>query len=424
MDRNLVRPHDGFGPFAARTAVGVCWFVAGCVTFALFFTTSKTLPRSTILRHDPSWDSRSEVKSYGIRPGIDAVQIPQQPEDPKAPVTPCRIVFKNRASGKELAAIENFLGGRMTWFWIDSIHNLLAIGSATYGRVDLYSWPACAPLGIRYEAGPCYNLACSRDGKRVLTSSDQGFKEWDTCTGAELGAWKQYRARLKDESLSSPRFYYDQSNQPKLIRIADRTIERWDLHSGQVDFRLTPTCEIYDGARETWLFSLDFDHDLLACVLNDNEIGLWSLKQRKLLRSFHRPRDLDDLELSPDARFLTYRCDREMNRFLQNFLYKVSPNLEQLFIKPTNMGMIALSGPLVDTNWAFPGGTYCEFADDCVRVYTSREEIGYEFDLPPRWQLFTPWAWAALGAWLGLSVLWWRLRKRRPGPAPVLRFDP
>jgi hypothetical protein len=55
-----------------------------------------------------------------------------------------------------------------------------------------------------------------------------------------------------------------------------------------------------------------------------------------------------------------------------------------------------------------------------VRVYPwNRDELGYEYDLPPRRQLFTHWAWAALGAWVGSAVLWRRLRKRRPGPAAV-----
>jgi hypothetical protein len=416
MDWYLVMLHDWFGPFASRTAVGVCWFVAGCITAVLFFTTSRPLPRSTVLRQDPAWEYRFMCDGLGHR--IAAVQVPTQPEDPKVPVTPCKIVFKNVANGVELAAINNFMSSRITWFWVDTKHGLLAIGSAAYRRVDLYSWPACVSLGIRLETGPCYHLAFSPDGMRVLTTANGGIKEWDRATGAEVGFWDPGRPR--DEALSSPRLYYDHANQPKLIRITDTTIDRWDLRSGQTDFRLKPTCKIYNGD-ESWLFDLDIEHDLLACVLNDNEIGLWSLEDGKLLRSFRRPSGLGDLTFSPDARFLAFRCERNVNWKLQNCLYKVSPDLERLYIKSLySTGIIALRDPFVGTNWAFPFSNYCEFADDYLRVDSSKAgELGYEYDLPPRWQLFTPWAWAALGAWVGLAVLWRRLRKRRPGPTTV-----
>jgi hypothetical protein len=116
------------------------------------------------------------------------------------------------------------MGGRITAFWVDQVHKFLAICSTIYGRVDFYSWPACVPLGIRYETGPCYHLAFSYDGQRAVTLTEEGIKEWDSATGAELGLWKRYLARLTGEAFSSPRLYYDQANQPKLIRMKAATM--------------------------------------------------------------------------------------------------------------------------------------------------------------------------------------------------------
>ena len=404
------------GPFTAHTALGVCWFVAGCITSVLFFTTSGTLPRSTVLGHDSVRDNRLPCDGLGHR--IVAVQVPEQPHDPEAPVTRCKTVFRDGASGIELAAIDNFMGGRLSRFWIDPLHNLLAIDSAACGGVKLYSWPACVSLRTRLETGLCYHLAFSPDGMRVVTRANEGIKEWDRVTGAELGSWNP--AGLRDEAWSCPQVYYDHANQPKLVRITDTTIQRWDLRSGTLDYCLKPTCEIYDGEKESWLFCLNAEHDLLACVLSDNEIGLWSLQHGNLLRSFPRPSGLDNLEFSADAGFLAYRRERGFNKSLQNCLYKVSPGLERIYMNRLyNSGIIALGDTRAGTNWAFPSGDYCEFADDAVRVYSwNGEEFGHEYDLPPRWQYLTPWAWTALGAWIGLSVFLRRMQ-RRPGPAAV-----
>jgi len=44
------------------------------------------------------------------------------------------------------------------------------------------------------------------------------------------------------------------------------------------------------------------------------------------------------------------------------------------------------------------GDHRCAFTDDGARLISFTEGGRYEYDVPPRWQYFTPWAWVALGA--------------------------
>ena len=411
MDRFFAAIHDWFGPLVTRTAFRAYWLIAGFIPAVLFLTTGKPLPRAMSQKEDLTQGYPSDSRHESIGNRIVAVQIPEQPKTPDAPVTPCKIAFKDRVNGAELGTIDNYIGGRITTSWVDQIHDLLAIGSAARNRVDFYSWPVCTSLGVGLETGSCYELAFSRDGTRVVTRTDRGLKEWDRTTGAEVCCWNPYTPRLRDGAWSSPRLYYNQENRPQLIRTPDTMVARWDLHSGETDFRLEPECSIYDGDKESWLFALDTEHGLLACVLNDREIGLWSLEEGKLRRSFQRPSGLDYLRFSPDARFLAYRRCRELRPLLLDWLVDKSPVLQRIYCdNRSSTGIIALCDPLAGTTWAFPNSHYCEFADDCSRVYSC--EAGgpcYEYDLPPRWQRFTPWAWVALGVWLGLAVLWWSM---------------
>jgi hypothetical protein len=54
------------------------------------------------------------------------------------------------------------------------------------------------------------------------------------------------------------------------------------------------------------------------------------------------------------------------------------------------------------------GDENCAFTDDSSRLISLSSAGRYEYGVPPRWQYFTPWAWAVLGGWFGFRILWWR----------------
>jgi hypothetical protein len=64
------------------------------------------------------------------------------------------------------------------------------------------------------------------------------------------------------------------------------------------------------------------------------------------------------------------------------------------------------------TWFALPEALMMTFTEDCSGLILFTDEGRYDYDVPPRWQYFTPWAWAALGVWLSLVAIWWKLRKR------------
>jgi hypothetical protein len=61
-----------------------------------------------------------------------------------------------------------------------------------------------------------------------------------------------------------------------------------------------------------------------------------------------------------------------------------------------------------------PAGSGVAFSEDDAHFITFGEKGRYIWTVPPRTRPFTPWAWAALGAWLGLATCWWMLRRKQP----------
>jgi hypothetical protein len=410
MDWFLAVIHDWFGSLAARTAIRAAWCITGCLTFVLFFTTSAPLPRRAVWRNDEP--EKLEVgPTECLRDCIAPYQCPLLRDEDGEPTRSHSFVTRFPSIGKLVFANNTNLGGAIASIWIDQVHHLLALETGPPYKIHLYSWPACSSLGVSFDTGSWSRLAFSRDGRRILTMSETGIKEWNTATGSELSCWKQYSDRVRDEALSSPRLYYDRENHPKVIRVTDGKLERWDLHSEQRDFYLKPDCSIYVSDKESWIFDLDIERDLLACVMSDNEMGVWSLEEGKLIRAFKRPAGLDDLQFSPNGRFLAFRCERELYGYVENFLADVFPAFERLYINTkSSTGIIALRDPHLGATWTFPNTDCYDFADDCVRVYSyNAGGLGFEYDLPPRWQLFTSWAWLSLAIWIGLTGCCWKL---------------
>jgi hypothetical protein len=58
------------------------------------------------------------------------------------------------------------------------------------------------------------------------------------------------------------------------------------------------------------------------------------------------------------------------------------------------------------------GEGFHTFHPDGTRLLVFGDVGRFEYDLPPRWQSFTPWAWLALAVWMGLASIWWALRPR------------
>jgi hypothetical protein len=416
MDWFLAVFHNWFGTLTARTAIRAAWCVTGCLTSILFFATNAPLPRRAVWRNDEP-DKPELGSTECLRDCIAPYQCPLLRDEDGEPTKPHTFVTMFLGIGKLIFANNTILGGAIASIWIDQVHHLLALETRPPHQIHLYSWPACSSLGVSLDTGSWCQLAFSRDGRRILTMSEAGIKEWNASTGRELNCWEQHPHRIRDEAWTSPRLHYDQQNHPKLIRVTDGQVERWDLHSERRDFYLKPDCSIYDGDKESWIFDLDIERDLLACVLNDNEMGVWSLDKGKLTRSFRRPAGLDDLRFSPDGRFLAYRCGRELSGYLQSFIGELFPNLERLCNQTRfSTGIIGLRDPYLGATWSFPNTSYCDFADNCLRVYYyNAGGLGFEYDVPPRWRLFTPWAWLSLAIWIGLTWCCWKLPRANSG---------
>ena len=52
------------------------------------------------------------------------------------------------------------------------------------------------------------------------------------------------------------------------------------------------------------------------------------------------------------------------------------------------------------------------FSDDGARLISYTNQGRFEYDLPPKWQYFTTWAWVSLASWIAMITIWWKMRKR------------
>jgi hypothetical protein len=140
---------------------------------------------------------------------------------------------------------------------------------------------------------------------------------------------------------------------------------------------------------------------------------IWS-SEGKLLGSFvHDDSEYMNFALSSDGRYFVHGADQEFSLLKQ---------LAELW--PSFARRIALEFPTrkesrihdLSTGQSWTGLPECEratFVQGTDRLVIFNKAGRYEFDAPPRWQYFTPWAWVALGVWVSWIALWWKSHRRR-----------
>lgn len=216
--------------------------------------------------------------------------------------------------------------------------------------------------------------------------------------------------------------FFDQNGRPKFYLIK-QSEEQWDVLSEQCDWRRAFHANRF-GEPESWdttvFFTLDPDDSAMNC---------WSFADgRWLARLSIAEQECDELSLSPDGRFMIYAYSRP--HWFWSTLDWI-PGTASLNVKDwlapsegwnvcdTRAGSTWPGLPASGGIRKFHG--QARFADQGSGLITVDDQGIYEWDLPPSWQYFTPWAWVALGAWLSLIGIWWRLRKRGRGRC---QFEP
>jgi hypothetical protein len=121
-------------------------------------------------------------------------------------------------------------------------------------------------------------------------------------------------------------------------------------------------------------------------------------------------------DVSPDDRYYLYGLSKKGSQFpvlegwnqhLDDWLKKNFPNHNQGILLDIETGKTWPNLIIGERN------EYA-FSDDSSRLISYAPEGRYEYDCPPKWEYFTPWAWASLGACIGLITACWKLRERKP----------
>ncbi len=215
--------------------------------------------------------------------------------------------------------------------------------------------------------------------------------------------------------------FFDERDRPYAL-VSDNMnaqIELWNLTDGKKTSEKTmatgskaeqgPLAEFWQVAKDGEIIAMTY-----ATALEKPFTKIWSLSDGKLLGSF----TLDDWDpthtaISSDGRYFLHGAVREDKAFTK--LVNSWPSLARWIPKDY---MVKKESKVHDlsTGVCWPGLPECEratFVQGSDRLVIFNKAGRYEYDAPPRWQYFTPWAWVALGAWLSLVAFWWRQRKRQ-----------
>jgi hypothetical protein len=207
---------------------------------------------------------------------------------------------------------------------------------------------------------------------------------------------------------------YDPDGHPKYYLEHSLDIEKWDVLTGKRDWLRTLPKEMSAGVMshdQTVLVTFDPVDPILDC---------WCAVDGRLLARVHSDDDRKYVQfsLSPDGRFMVYGCSQP--HWLEPLLRKLPDKgswKENIRFEPS------VAWNVCDTHtgstWPrLPASQDAPEFDSQARFLeygsqlNSMDDHGiYEWDVPPRWQYFTPWAWPAFAAWVTLLAIGWKLRK-------------
>jgi hypothetical protein len=214
--------------------------------------------------------------------------------------------------------------------------------------------------------------------------------------------------------------FFDSLGRPKalMFRLL-KELEVWDVGSNQMDATLDQS-EIKSRGFLTGEYDSSFEvgakDSILASAYHDPcFLFIRSLQTGQFLQNYSLPFQwVQPLRFSADGRFLIvrYPLKHPLVRMAEGLHKGMEKWLQARFPVQQRLALMDLHSGEV---WpGLIGNGLCAFTDEGARMISFTDEGAYEYDVPPRWQSFTPWAWAALGASAGLAIVWWKLGKRRP----------
>ncbi len=301
--------------------------------------------------------------------------------------------------------------------------SLLSIASRTKkSGFDFYSIPPGRLVG---EIMPQWStpggrelLAMSRDGKLALIAHDRDpVQLWD------LDSFKHLRT-VETGYRKVIACFFDAEDKPKVlcydfpIEPVAGKLECWDVSTKST------VCFFADSeTASTRYHRVSNDASTLIMEIDSQTFGVWSVKDGQLRRRLRLGTRPADISIAPEGRFVAVRFEEKPTGF-NDWLYEHCPSILQglrkmpaadpfLMREPGSLHEIATG-----KQWKFPSCAYGPVVASGSTCITFDRQGRYEYDLPPRWRYFTPWAWAALGAWLAVGGGWWYLGRRTARPAP------
>ena len=188
-----------------------------------------------------------------------------------------------------------------------------------------------------------------------------------------------------------------------------KELEVWDVVTNQMDVTLDQS-EIKSRGFLTGEYDSSFEvgagDSILASAYHDPcFLFIRSLETGRSLQNYSLPFQwVQPVRFSPDGRFLIvrYPLKHPLVRMAQGLHKGTEKWLQARFPVQQRLALMDVhSGEI----WpGLMGNGLCAFTDEGARLISFTNEGGYEWDVPPRWQYFTPWAWAALGASAGLRL--------------------
>ena len=279
-----------------------------------------------------------------------------------------------------------------------------------------------------FEQGPDFEIA--PDGRQMLIHSVIAAAQFDLLERRIVAALQITLPRrimaCFFNSRGCPKLLVDSNHELSMnpfVRhnlLPRENLEIWDLASNKADSKLDISELEKRGRIESGLTSQIAPQARVLATVCQDFVLIRSLEDGRPVQVLSMPADtLGPVRISPDGRYLLYEYFRQhpLRQLVDGQNDKLEIWVAERFSGQRRLALLELRTGKTWLNLSDAGR--CTFTDDGTRWTSFGEEGRYEYDVPPRWQYFTPWSWAALGAWSSLIVIWWKLRKRQRGIAAV-----
>jgi len=143
-----------------------------------------------------------------------------------------------------------------------------------------------------------------------------------------------------------------------------------------------------------------------------NVIDVCSLSDGQVLSTVTTPFNPHEIHLTADGRFLLYSYyDTGVFRTELRRRWTVLDNCLRFFDRPGPsrwcLGLVDFESRKEHLGIRIPS-PQLRLGEDGKSFFGITDEGECEYDLPPRYRAFSPWAWAVLAGWLVSCVAWWK----------------